>query len=88
MINEKEFERLQDLENPNMLAENVENWFVEARQEGMQQGMQQGKQQGKLEMALELVRRFNVSVKVAAASASISVKELMDYIKQHDKPNA
>jgi len=32
MINEKEFERLQDLENPNMLAENVENWFVEARQ--------------------------------------------------------
>jgi hypothetical protein len=84
MINEKEFERLQDLENPNMLAENVENWFVEARQEGMQQG----KQQGKLEMALELVRRFNVSVKVAAASASISVKELMDYIKQHDKPNS
>jgi len=34
------------------------------------------------------MHRFNVSVKEAAEEASISVKELMDYIKQHDKPNA
>ena len=42
-------------------------------------------QEGKLEMALEMVRRFNVSVKEAAETASVSVNELIDYIKQSEK---
>lgn len=43
--------------------------------------IEQGMQQGKLEMALEMVRQLNISVKQAAEVASVSVKDLMDYIK-------
>mgnify|MGYP000142830933 CR=1 FL=1 len=42
-------------------------------------------EQGQLEAALKMVLRFNLSVKEAAEALSIPVKELMDYMKKHDK---
>lgn len=33
-----------------------------------------------------MVRRFGVSINAEAEEANVSVNELMDYIKQHDKP--
>jgi predicted HTH domain antitoxin len=71
-------------EEKGMLAQNIEQWIEQERRESMQQGMQQGK----LEMALEMVRQLNVSVKKAAEVASVSVKDLMDYIKQHDQDHS
>ncbi|MGE4502429.1 MAG: Rpn family recombination-promoting nuclease/putative transposase [Thiomicrospira sp.] len=71
-------------EEKGMLAQNIEQWIEQERRESLQQGMQQGK----LEMALEMVRQLNVSVKKAAEVASVSVKDLMDYIKQHDQDHS
>jgi hypothetical protein len=64
-----------------MLAQNVENW----KREIYAEGELRGELRGKLEMALKMVRRFNVSAQIAAEEASVSVKELMDYMKKHDK---
>jgi 5-enolpyruvylshikimate-3-phosphate synthase len=59
-----------------MLAENFENLTRQIYAEG--------ELKGKLEMALKMMRRFNISVKEAAEEASVSVKELIDYMKKHN----
>ncbi|AHF01961.1 hypothetical protein THIAE_09510 [Thiomicrospira aerophila AL3] len=48
--------------------------------------MQEGRLEGKLEMALKMINRFNLSVKEAAEEASVSVNDLMDYLKKHEQP--
>lgn len=75
----------QIIKEPSMLAQNVENWKREIFAEGELRGELRGKLEGKLEAALKMVRRFNLSVKEAAEELSIPVKELMDYMKKHDK---
>jgi predicted transposase/invertase (TIGR01784 family) len=67
-------------EEKGMLAQNIEEWIEQERRESAVKA----KLEGKLETAFETVRRFNVTVKQAAEAASVSVNELMDYIKQHD----
>ncbi|SFR64274.1 hypothetical protein [Thiomicrospira sp. ALE5] len=52
----------------------------------MQEGRLEGKLEGKLEMALKMINRFNLSVKEAAEEASVSVNDLMDYLKKHEQP--
>jgi predicted transposase YdaD len=63
-----------------MLAENFENLMLQHKQ--------QGKLEGKLESAFKMIQRFNLSVKEAAEALSIPMKDLLDYIKQHDKPKS
>lgn len=67
----------QIIKEPSMLAQNVENWEREIKSEG--------KLEGKLDAALLMVKEFNHSVKEVAERLGIPVKDLMDYIKQHDK---
>lgn len=76
MISEKDIERLQDLEDPTMLAENVENWFAEARQEGMQQG--------KLEAAHTMIKDFGLSVKDVALKLKVPLDDLVAYLNKNE----
>ncbi|UQB43350.1 hypothetical protein JX580_05675 [Thiomicrospira microaerophila] len=57
-----------------MLAENVENWFVEARQEGRQGGM--------LEQAIQMIRDFNLPIKKVADKYKLSVDEFVRRLNQ------
>ena len=63
-----------------MLAENFENLMLQREQKG--------KLEGKLESAFKMIQRFNLSVKEAAEALSIPMKDLLDYMKQHDKPKS
>jgi predicted transposase YdaD len=52
---------------------------------GQQEGELKGKLEGKLEMAVKMINRFNLSVKEAADEASVSVKDLIDYLNKHEQ---
>ena len=66
----------QIIKEPSMLAQNVENWEKEIKLEG------------KLEQAIQMIRDFNLPVKDVAKKYKLSFDELMERLKQHDKPDA
>ncbi|MGE4503558.1 MAG: Rpn family recombination-promoting nuclease/putative transposase [Thiomicrospira sp.] len=80
MISDKDIERLQDLEDPTMLAENVENWFVEARLEGLQRG----ELKGKLEAANTMIKEFGLSVKDVALKLKVPLDDLVAYLNKNE----
>ncbi|MFA6698526.1 MAG: Rpn family recombination-promoting nuclease/putative transposase [Thiomicrospira sp.] len=85
MISENDISRLQNLEDPSMLSENVENWFIEAEQRGEQRGKREGKLEGKLEQAIQMIRDFNLPVREVAEKYKLSLKDLMDRLNQDEK---
>ena len=71
----------------NMLAENVEKWYQQARQEGVHEGIQKGREEGREEGLKEAALAFyqsGMQAKVIAATLKLPLEKVQAWIEASD----